>query len=425
MLRALFALAVLAASLASALAAPVERPEPGEVIDRVAHYTGLTNDAVSLALADNAAALGRLTDAVLAAQIAQRFLDARNAEIAADVFWSAADTAADKLLPPPLMVAIKAARVYKSMLEELRDSVVIPALDNRLYAEYRSQREQNADPIFAFDYATNLAFSGYYVVKPKMVEELIKARGWNAEVMGEKLRREAEADVDRFWRERMEATWQQELVKPQRQAILAAIWASVQDIIDQFKAPSDATASTPLSLHAGLFVDPGRDMPPGWWWLDKGYDNRPPTKQGSWRGMDSWLQRFATSRATNFRYFPKRNEWCRPGAKPDVCASNSLPMVSFTITIGLEAQRAAVAPEYIEQLIGKEGHERVGKHAAWLYDGRTVGKGALDFAVGPYLVGIEMNEWYDERAAQQLGVHFARLIIDRIQAESKGRAAAQ
>ncbi len=59
-------------------------PRPGEVIDQVAKYTGLTNDTVSLALKDNAAALGRLTDAVQALQIAQQFLDAKNADIAND-----------------------------------------------------------------------------------------------------------------------------------------------------------------------------------------------------------------------------------------------------------------------------------------------------------------------------------------------------
>jgi hypothetical protein len=55
------ALLCLVLSLTSALAAPVERPEPGEVIDQVAKYTGLTNDTVSLALKDNEAALDRLT----------------------------------------------------------------------------------------------------------------------------------------------------------------------------------------------------------------------------------------------------------------------------------------------------------------------------------------------------------------------------
>ena len=110
--RFVVALLCLALSLTSALA---QRPDPGEVIDQVAKYTGLTNDTVSLALKDNAAALGRLTDAVQALQIAQQVLDAKNADIAATVFWSATDTAAEALLPPPLMTAIKAMRAYKSI----------------------------------------------------------------------------------------------------------------------------------------------------------------------------------------------------------------------------------------------------------------------------------------------------------------------
>ena len=117
-----------------------QRPAPGEVIDQVAQYTGLTNDAVSLALKDNAAALGRLTDAVLALQIAQRFLDAKNAEIAADVLASATDTAAETLLPPPLMTAIKAVRLYRNVLELLRDTIFIPSLDEKLYNAYRDAR---------------------------------------------------------------------------------------------------------------------------------------------------------------------------------------------------------------------------------------------------------------------------------------------
>src|SRR5690242_9130598 len=116
--------ALLAALLVLAVPAVAQqRPAPGDVIDTIAQYTGMTNDAVSLALKDNAAALGRLTDAVVAVQIAQQFLDARDAEIATTVLNQATDSAAEALLPPPLMTAIKAARLYKSMLEAVRDLV--------------------------------------------------------------------------------------------------------------------------------------------------------------------------------------------------------------------------------------------------------------------------------------------------------------
>jgi hypothetical protein len=236
-LRRLAAVLFLVGSLMSVAAAQPERPPPGAVIDEVARYTGLANDAVSLALKDNAAALGRLTDAVLAVQIAQRFLDAREAEIAADVLASATDTAAEALLPPPMMTAIKAVRLYKSMLEAARDKIVIPALDRQLYSVYRAEREQNQDMVNAFSFATSQSLGGgYFSVQPKMVEEYIASyKDWNPDLIGEPMRRRAERQVDRFWMARFEATYQQEKARPQQEAILAAIWGSVRDIIDQLK----------------------------------------------------------------------------------------------------------------------------------------------------------------------------------------------
>lgn len=158
-----------------------QRPAPGEVIYTIAQYTGLTNDAVSLALKDNAAALGRLTDAVIAVQIARQFLDARDAEIATTVLNQATDSAAEALLPPPLMTAIKAVRRYKSMLEAVRDLMLVPRLDAGLYSAYRANRAQNQDIVNSFSYATSQSLGGgYYVVKPKMVEDYIsKCKGWD------------------------------------------------------------------------------------------------------------------------------------------------------------------------------------------------------------------------------------------------------
>ncbi len=66
------------------------------------------------------------------------------------VLSSATDTAAEALLPPPLMTAIKAVRAYKSILEALRDMKFIPALEGWLYDAYRAERMQatpDADPL--------------------------------------------------------------------------------------------------------------------------------------------------------------------------------------------------------------------------------------------------------------------------------------
>jgi hypothetical protein len=406
--RFVVALLCLALSLTSAPAL-AQRPDPGEVIDQVAKYTGLTNDTVSLALKDNAAALGRLTDAVQALQIAQQFLDAKNADIAATVFWSAADTAAEALLPPPLMTAIKAMRAYKSILEELRDNVLIPALDQKIYEQYRAEREQNQDPINAFDFAVTMVH-GYYVVKPKMVDELIKAKGWNVDVMGERMRRLAEAQVDRFWRERMEATYQQEKAKPQKEAILAAIWASVQDVLDQLKAPAGA-------IHAGLFPDLGKDMPAGWWWVRGANTNEVPIDDGKMGCCRQWRHWFTISRASGFQLDRKSGLWCKPG-------NCSLPALGIGIWIMVDAESEPVASAayMIDYRIKENGYVRIGQHAAWQYD--PAGNASeVEFAAGPYLVTVRMTERYGERATQEIGMHFARLVLARIEAEVKAKSA--
>ncbi len=395
------ALLCLVLSLTSALAAPVERPEPGEVIDQVAKYTGLTNDAVSLALKDNAAAFGRLTDAVQALQIAQQFLDAKDADIAAMAFWSAADTAAEKLLPPPLTVAIKAMRVYKSILEELRDNVLIPALDQKIYEQYRAEREQNQDPVNAFDFAVTMVH-GYYVVKPKMVEELIKAKGWNVDVMGERLRRLAETQVDRFWRERMEATFQQEKVKPQKEAILTQIWASVQDILDQLKAPAAPSDA--------LFIDPTRDLPAGWWWVKGGiYDGRnwgPRDLAGM--GGPARERSFVMSNGTGYSFYAQFSQFCRPWRN----VTCDLPEVGVMAHI----TRWPDEKTAIEYMAPSAPWAPLGG-SAWVLRPRP-GLIALNFAFGPYEIHISAE---GENAAQ---VHlptlqrFARMMMERIRAEN-------
>ncbi len=400
--RFVVALLCLALSLTSALAAPPERPEPGEVIDQVAHYTGLTNDAVSLALKDNAAALGRLTDAVLALQIAQRFLDAKNAEIAADVFWTAADTSAEKLLPPPLMTAIKAIRVYKSILEELRDNVLIPALDQKIYEQYRAEREQNQDPVNAFDFAVTMVH-GYYVVKPKMVEELIKAKGWNVDVMGERLRRLAEAQVDRFWRERMEATYQQEKAKPQKEAILAAIWASVKDILDQLKAPA-----APLS--AALFIHPTEHLPPGWWWMRQKDNDFIPKQTTDNEYLTVWSQYFVISNGVGYVH-EKDDFWCIP--KPHKCGP---PWLGVTLDVTLEKPPATEVsiPTSFDRRLVTTGMTRLSRDAGWTQDSEII---HVYFIVGPYLGHVTLRQ--NPRAGLAtfaIAQNYAHVLADKLRA---------
>jgi hypothetical protein len=296
------------------LAAPAgaqQRPAPGEVVDAVAQYMGLTNDAVSLALKDNAAALGRLTDAVSALQIAQQFLDARDAEIATTVLNQATDSAAEALLPPPLMTAIKAMRLYKTILVVVvHNKIVIPKLDRRLYETYRSLRENpttSADRVLAFDTATQITYSGYYPVWVKMVDDYY-AETLKSEPNNPRARSRAETRISDLWRERLEATYQQEKAKPQKQAILAAIWASVKDITDQLKAPAGG-------INAGLFPDPGADLPAGWWWArSAGAEYKAPEAYAP-SHTPMWMQTVELSTVQGYVFKPSKGgggSWCQP-----------------------------------------------------------------------------------------------------------------
>ncbi len=407
---------LLAVLLSSAVAAPPERPSPGEVIDQVAQYTGLTNDAVSLALKDNAAALGRLTDAVQALQIAQQFLDARDAEIATTVFYAAADTAAEKLLPPPLMTAIKAMRVYKSILEAVRNYIVIPRLDEELYDTYRIKRGTapgtgNYDKIGAFDEATN-AVPAYYVMQPEMVEEYIKSKGWNPDLMDERMRHKAEADITNFWRERLEATYQWDKVKPQKQEIIAAILASVKDILDQLKPNT--------LIDVGLFIDPTKDLPPGWWWVKEGIYLEANWGPRDLPGMNapSMERQFVMSMATGYSYNGQFRDYCHPDGRRATC---DLPALQFG-TIITRYSDAKTADVQATAFIHGAHYTPIGQITAGVLNPHEKVL-VLHFAYSAYEVHLTVAA---VKAAQYLPLieDFGRVIITRIAAQEPSAGAA-
>ncbi len=244
-------------------------------------------------------------------------------------------------------------------------------------------------------------------MKVAMVEELIKAKGWNVDVMGERMRRHAETQIDRFWANRLEATYQQEKVKPQKEAILAAIWGSVQDIINQLKAPG--------VIHAGLFPDPARDLPAGWWWVKQGFQNQPPFDEGRSGVFRGWKQQFTISRASGFQFLPN-GQWCQA---PNNCRV-PMPALQFTIFIMVDAESEPVASAAatIEYYVKNGTMQRIGQHAAWQYlDFARAGQ--LKFAAGPYLVILSFSESGGEHSTLEIGMHFARIILARIQAEGK------
>jgi hypothetical protein len=411
-----------AATLAGllALAPPAvaqQRPAPGEVIDTIAQYTGLTNDAVSLALKDNAA-LGRLTDAVVAVQIAQQFLDARDAEIATTVLNQAADSAAEALLPPPLVAAIKAVRVYKAMLEAVRDLMLIPKLDAGLYGAYRANRAQNQDVVNSFSYATSQSLGGgYYIVKPKMVEDYIsKYKGWDKDLIGEPMRRRAERQVDRFWMARLEANYQQEKIKPQKQAIVDTIWASVKDIIDQLK--------TSGGINAGLFPDPAADLPAGWWWAKSAgaqYKGPEPQPQSY---TPAWMQTIELSTVQGYVFKPYKGgggSWCRP-ERNGKC---DLPYQRISITISDWTKHGGEKPCILSlQSTLKQWpnlYKRLSDRAVSSV-GQNPEQNGLQFCLKNFSVSLNSTALNGVSPDPAITRHFSNVIVRKINAQTGGRA---
>lgn len=414
---------MLAALLGGLLASPApaaaqQRPAPGEVIDTVAQYTGLTNDAVSLALKDNAAALGRLTDVVVAAQIAQQFLDARDGEIATTVLNQAADSAAEALLPPPLMTAIKAVRVYKAMLEAVRDLMLIPRLDAGLYSAYRANRTQNQDVVNSFSYATSQSLGGgYYVAKPKMVEDYIsKYKGWDKDLVGEPMRRRAERQVDRFWMARLEANYQQEKIKPQKQAMIDAIWASVKDILDQLK--------TPGGIGAGLFPDPAADLPAGWWWArSAGAEYKGPAPFAESR-TPMWMQTIELSTVQGYVFRPYKGgggAWCRP-ERNGKC---DLPYQRISITISDWTMHGGEKPCILSlQSTLKQWpnlYRRLSDRAVSSV-GQNPEQNGIQFCLKNYSVALNNTALNGASPDPAITRHFSNVIVRKINAQSGGRA---
>lgn len=409
-------LTVALALMAPAAAQP--RPAPGEVIDAVAQYTGMTNDAVSLALKDNAAALGRLTDAVTALQIAQQFLDARDADIATTVLNQATDSAAEALLPPPLMTAIKAIRLYKSMLEAILGLVLVPKLDAGLYAAYRANRAQNQDIINSFSYATSQSLGGgYYVAKPKMVEDYIsKYKGWDKDLIGEPMRRRAERQVDRFWMARLEANYQQEKVKPEKQAILAAIWASVKDITDQLMAPA--------GIGAALFPDPGADLPGGWWWAKSAgaqYKGPAPLPQSH---TPTWTQTIELSTVQGYTFKPYKGgggAWCRP-ERNGKC---DLPYQRVDITISDWTKHGGEKPciQSVQSLLKDWPalHKRLSDRAVSSV-GQNPEQNGIRFCLKNFYVSLNNTALNGASPDPAITRHFANVIVRRINAQGGGKA---
>ena len=227
------------------------QPTREEIINEVARQTGLTNDAVSLIAKENPQLLQELNDAVLGIKVVNSLADARDTEALADLLGYAVDKLRDKTLPSAMNGFIVAFKVYKAALEVTRDYYYVPKLDAGLYNAYREARadglrrgDTSAEEMAsAFERASTRDWSGYYAVKESMFDALVKAKGYNKDLMGESMKKALWRQIDDFWMKRCEAKLLQEILRGNKAEIERQIWARVSGQLNSIKNAATKTGA--------------------------------------------------------------------------------------------------------------------------------------------------------------------------------------
>jgi hypothetical protein len=228
----------------------LNQPSREEIINEVARQTGLANDAVSLIAKQNPQLLQGLNDTVLAVKVANSLADARDTEALADLMGYAVDKLRDKAFPSSMNGFIVAFKVYKAALEIARDYYYIPKLDAGLYNAYRQARldglrrgDTSLEEIStAFERASTRDWSGYYAIKDSMFEALVKAKGYNKDLMGEKMKQTLWRQIDDFWMKRCEAKLLQEVLQANKAEMERQIWARVSSQLNAIRTAATSTS---------------------------------------------------------------------------------------------------------------------------------------------------------------------------------------
>ena len=100
------------------------------------------------------------------------------------------------LLPPGIVAG--AVLLFEAQMQHVRDTLVVPAFNEDLYASYRRLRLQH-DPVEAFDIATSRSGSAYHLIVQQMVP-----RAGARNLSGEERSRQVAA----FWRAWLEVRFQ-------------------------------------------------------------------------------------------------------------------------------------------------------------------------------------------------------------------------
>ena len=237
-----------------------------ELISRLAQGTGMTNQALELALGKTPQKMQEGLDALTAIQVITQMAEAQDDKALTTSLDWVISRAKGKLVTGPLGAALTAVTLYKATLEFARDRVVIPALDERLYQEYRKYRDedvakqQGQESIStSFDRISGRTDLGYHVLKEKMYQDYISALNLNPALIGPLFARFLRSQVDTFWISILESRFQRDYMKVHRDELIARTWEELKTKLGSPGKPQ--TSGTPPTTRPALPEKPpaGRD----------------------------------------------------------------------------------------------------------------------------------------------------------------------
>lgn len=218
---------------------PLSNPDREEVIDEVSRFTGVTKDTLDVIFKESPAVFDKMSDTVFGVKIVNMLSEAKDTDALSEVVWwrlgKVSDSLLKKVLPSSANTFITVLKVYYSALEIIKEYIVIPKFDTKMYNAYKNARGEHGNDEEAFSEATTQGFSGYYMVRDKMYEEMIKSKGYNKEVISEKMEKDLKKKIDKFWMDRMEAKYQQDIFKQNAQKNIKDTWKMSEKEINQIK----------------------------------------------------------------------------------------------------------------------------------------------------------------------------------------------
>jgi len=394
----------------------VTEPTTEEIINEVSRFTGLSSDLTQLVLESEPELLGKLGQVVFGVQVFNQLLDAKDTEAMKSIFDLGVSNLADYLVKQAVHPAVGtffgAVKAYKASLEIVRDYIVIPHFDQETYDRYKKARGgvidyKYANTTEAFEEATFAPFGGYYLLKEEKYKELVKAKGYNPELVGDKLEASLRRDIDNFWMKRLEAKYIQERLKESREAMVNSIWKIAQNEIDILQK----LALEVGTIHSGLFITP-EDLPKGWWIAKDEHSQEKPSKV---KESDSWMQKFDISNAEGYKWDDKEGTYFRmvgqrksfdllPGATMYVWIQ---PRFKGEFDFGKVMVQSAIDRQ--QKPIGKLGAACIGKTEYFI---------EMNFYRGMYACTIRINEFHVDDPYMpkynDLIYHFSRAIAKKM-----------